>query len=226
MNHVQEKLGAAPEVTSASTVAATYDSAVTAGNLLWCYCTFGADVNPTCSDSVNGAWTAGPRVYSAGLDQGMQMFFLAATASGTPTVTVSFGSTIGWRGVHIFEALNPNATQPDVAGTGQIQTAPGTGTDATTSTAITTVTDGAFIVGASIDIESTAQPNAGTGFTGLSGWASGVGSRAEYRTQTSAGSVAATFTATDGGRVHETMVMAFRPAAAGDNQNTIAWIRA
>lgn len=139
--------------TAGTTVAATYGSPVTAGNLL--VCGIGCDVNATItvSDSVNGAWTAiGTRLTNSALNS--QMFYKANTAAGTPTVTATCGSG-NYRNLRIGEWGGVATTTPLDANNGT------TGSSTTPATTVTTVADHDLVVGTAY-ITNTAA--AGTGF--------------------------------------------------------------
>ena len=94
----------------------------------------------------------------------------------------------------------------DVAGVGNAQNSPPTTTDAVTSTAITTVTNGDLIYGIGVSTDSLGLIP-GTGFTGIQ---SVVGTfYTEYLIQGTAGSIPATFTAAATGSHTITSVLSF-----------------
>ena len=102
-------------------------------------------------------------------------------------------------------SLNAHAINP--------QNAPGTATDALTSTAATTTVSGCLIFGQCSDADGTGA-SAGTGFTLRGNFLSpAVTMFSEDETQGTAGSVAATFTAGTGTNRFVTSMMAFTPGA-------------
>lgn len=217
---IQEAITAAPGAASAATITQAYTTAnLTAGSILACAATWDTDdETPTCADGINGAWTAGPKLFDGVNGQGMACFFFKNTAGGgKPTVTVTFSVARDFRGLHICE-IGPadTTTQPDVAAPAvRLQSNPGTGADAVASNAIVPVTDQAYIYGVTFDIAGVVQASAGTGFNSNTGWSSSVPSRAENKLKTPAGSTTATFTLGAGTTRMLTAVMAFRPVAAG-----------
>jgi len=226
---IQDAISAAPDGNSATTIALAFSTAnLTAGSVLWCVVTWGDGGTPataTCADSVNGAWTAGPNINDTTDQQSWKGFFFKNTAGGSkPTVTVTFSPSAPWRAIYIQEC-GPcdTATQPDVTGAGQNQNAPGTGTDAVTSGNITTVTNNAYVVGASI-IPSSATPviTAGTGFNSRRGdsWTAVTPATFEDKVLATAGVTAAKFTTTVGTAHYINIVMAFRPVAATSSVKT------
>jgi hypothetical protein len=124
-----------------------YSAPVTAGNTLIGVIRTGSATTVTVSDSVNGAWTAGP---SHPTDNGagrQYMFYFMNTAAGTPTVTFDL-SAAGAPRLFIGEIEYADASSFDVGATNS-----GTGTaltsGATVATAKATETAiGAFSVAA------------------------------------------------------------------------------
>jgi hypothetical protein len=221
---IQDAISADPSAPNATTIALAYSTAnLTAGSVLWCVVTWDRTntQTATCADNTNGAWTAGPIIDDTTDGQMWAAFFFKNTAGGVkPTVTVTFGGSqyVSYRGLYIQECGPCNTTtQPDVTGVGNNQASPGTATDAVTSTAVTTVTNNAYIVGASI-IPSSATPviTAGTNYNSRRGdsWTTITPTTFEDKVLATAGSVAATFTTNTTGGRYLTIVMAFRPVAA------------
>lgn len=97
----------------------------------------------------------------------------------------------------------------------QVQATPGTGTDAISSTSVTTTVDGDLIWGGTIDTDGANTASAGTGFTAATRDTSqGYELFSEYKTQTTHGSVAATFTQATGNH-RLTSVVTLQPASGG-----------
>ena len=130
-------------------------------------------------------------------------------SSGACTVTANFSaSALAFVTAH--EVSGTNTTNSNDGNAANTQAAPGTGTDAVTSTSITTTTNGAYIFGASMGTNVGSAINAGTGFTLREQAAAGF--TTEDLVQTSAGSIAATFTNTNAGEYNISMVMALKEA--------------
>jgi hypothetical protein len=105
------------------------------------------------------------------------------------------------------------ASVADGTGSAQAQSAPGTGADAVSSGSWSTATDGDLIFAACVDTTTGNDPGAhGAGFTD-GGVSTGVVLRTEWKTQTTHGSVAGTFTATTGTDLFITGGHAVTPAA-------------
>lgn len=140
---------------------------------------------------VLGNITNGPTVISANFD----------VADNASIVVEEFSGVIASAG-------------PTDGHTGQEQSLPGTSTDALTSGSVTTTTDGDLIWGVTYDQDGGVVISAGTGFTlGLAHVTPGGDGyfSTEYKTQTTAASVAATFTTSKSG-VHDTFVVALKAA--------------
>src|SRR3990167_5060668 len=141
-----------------------------------------------------------------------QTFFARVTAAGTPVITVTFASTTMWR--RVIVAAYSGLANPAADGTiGNWQSSPGTGTDAVTSTAVTTTADGDLIVGFHQNTgSSSGNISAGTNFTRRNALEAIIA--LEDYVQPSAGSIAATFTISVN-HASITHMAAFKAAAAG-----------
>lgn len=150
------------------------------------------------------------------------MFYAVNIAGGADTLTFNFSSAV--TSAQVFHEIGGVSVSPFDGSTINTQDAPGTGTDAVTSTAITTTAAGDYIFGASSEWSTGSAINVGTGFTtaGYGGNASGGNMRGEYLIQGAAGSVAATFTA-PGNAYATSGIMAFKaPAAATGGSNNLS----
>lgn len=148
------------------------------------------------TDNQGNTYTITSNVLDTTNNQRLAAFALGNIDNGPTTITVNFtGAPIFVEMVvDEFSGGDEAANNRDGA-TGQFQNAPGTATDAITSGSITTTQNGDLIYGVCIRSVSATQPTVGTGFTvGASDNGQGYALRSEYLTQTSAGSVAATFT--------------------------------
>ena len=219
--HVQS-VGLA-ESSSASTIALAYGSNVTAGSGLvatigW-HCA-SAETISGVADSQTQTWTqAGTTrtVASLGGDWCIAVFYFANSAAGANTVTATISGSVDERtiAVHEYSGLATSSMLDQTTGQGQVD--PGTGTDAVTSTAVTTTAANELIFGATLAIGDLDTVAAGTNFTGRvspDGTFSSLYS--EDRNLAGAGSVAATFTSDSATGDHATIVATFKePAAAG-----------
>jgi hypothetical protein len=140
--------------------------------------------------------------YSLGLDvvdttnnQRARSFWRGNITNAPTVITVTYSGSAAATQVNVDEFSGPTLVDPSDGQTGQIQSSPGTATDAITSTNVTTAAAGDLIWGATTNTSlGTNQATAGTGFaTGTAGTVT-VATLTEYKTQTNAGSVAATFT--------------------------------
>jgi len=144
---------------------------------------------------------------------------LSATAD---TVTISFGGTLGGRCIIAWE-ITGAATGTAPAHAGQAQTGGPTGTDSVSSGNCTpTGSAGNLIIGISLQASATdGAPTQGTGYTSDGTWINfshGAGltfARAESKTQTGTGAVAATFTPLSGSDRFLTHVAAFQEPGGG-----------
>jgi len=118
---------------SANTIACTYSGAVTAGNLLVAFLHADLDLDGftiTVSDTVNGAWTKCGTQASGWSTLRGQMWYFPSTASGTPTLNVTYDVyTPANRALLIAEYSGILAASPYDTGAGN-----GTGTATTTPT--------------------------------------------------------------------------------------------
>lgn len=108
------------------------------------------------------------------------------------------------------------SANPSDGHTAQQQTNPGAGTDALTSGNITTTANGDLIWGVSMQTTSSSPPAVGTGFVSRQTQSFNLGVSDEDRTQSSAGTVAATFTSASGAvNQYDTAIVAIKAPASG-----------
>lgn len=123
------------------------------------------------------------------------MFYAENIAGGACTLTFNFSGAV--TSAQVFHEVSGVATSSALDGSAsQAQDAPGTGSNAVTSTAITTTAAGDYIFGFASEFSTGSAVNVGTGFTisatannSVSGFMTG-----EYQIQGAAASIAATFT--------------------------------
>jgi hypothetical protein len=145
--------------------------------------------------------------------------FSRTNITNAPTIiTVNFSGSVDFRFLLVDEFSGGSTASSDerdaTAHGGQIQLAPGTGTDAVTSGTFTTTQNGDLIWGATVD---TNTDTVGTGFTTGTTENTDFSKQTEYRTQATAGAgTAATFTASLDDH-HITYMIALKPAGVTNN---------
>jgi hypothetical protein len=176
-----------------------------------------------CTDTQGNSYTSSMRVYDSTNDQYLATCYAPNINAGSNTVTVTFindsaaAQTVDLRAITINEYSGVATVSPvDVmAGQGGIS---GTiATDNITSTAGTTTQDRDLIFGAVVDTDGMSATGttitAGTGFTKR---AEANAIATEDMVQTTAGSVAATFTFSDARRYNAVMIAFEAAALSGD----------
>jgi hypothetical protein len=176
-------------------------SAVGSGNFVWG--AFLASVlntdTPTVTDDKGNTYNVTSWVVAGG-GNGLIIYWLGNITNG-PTI-ISCNNSIAranWIGlVEEWSSVNASTNPADVTpAAGNGQATPGTGTDAITSTGVTTVTNGVLLLGATCNTTSTTPlPSSGTGFTTGTTYNAAISAVAlENKVQTTAGSgTVATFT--------------------------------
>jgi hypothetical protein len=210
---VQAK-GNNPGFGAITTVAVTMTSTMTAGNAVVCgvwwlstsvTLTSVADTANTytvINNTVGSSWSASS-VYAKNL-------------SAASTITATFSGSVNRAGISCREFSGASTSAPLDTSAINSQSFPGTGTDALTSTSFTTTGTGDYIWGATYDTNANSPTfTAGTGFSGGS-LATGTGAAAsgpysEYKIQSAAGSIAATFTSSVSLTIPITMGASFKP---------------
>ncbi len=175
----------------------------------------------TLSDTVgtNDTWT----LLRAASDSTthLAIYMLQDCAAGSCTVRCTWSGNIDYPGISVTRVTGLDASAFNDAGVHQVQTAPGTGTDALTSTNTGTLSSQPRMVfGVSYSYTATATPSTGTGFTNIGAiWnfdgAFGLCTRLEHKRVTATTAVAATFTTTQGSDSHLTMVVTLKEGAGG-----------
>lgn len=205
---------------SAATIPLAYAGANTVGNLLVCAFTWGTtDVTPTCSDSVNGAWTEiGTHAWDATNTQGLAMFYLANCAAGTPTVTASFAATsVPFRGILIAEYSGASTSLPLDTSISNPGAVAGTGTDNATSTAFVPGAANRLVFGALVITGSGTSLVAGTNYVERQQTASAIiDSQIQDRVLAPSGSQSALWSITNSERYNAIAAVFKEPAAGGD----------
>lgn len=220
MTFVQSK-GTSTDDTAATTIALTLNSSVSVGDTIILNATHGgqADDFSSVTDNLGNTYTrAGSHIADTVHDQAASTYVAKVTTGGTPTITVTFVGALSYRGIMAHVESGINTTTPVNQATGQFQSSPGTATDGVTSGAATTTADGCRIIGFSWNTGDINNRTQGTNFTDrlTVGTGSTVAGDSEDRTQTTQGSIAATFTqgANDSAL---TFMVALTPAGGGTN---------
>lgn len=205
-------------VASAATVAVTLGAAVGSGNAI---CGFLGWNNTgvtltSVTDNQGNTYNLESVVTDTGYAENYCAFSRTNITNGPTVITANFSASVDFRFLVVDEFSGGSAASADerdgAAHGGQIQLAPGTGTDAVTSGSFTTTQNGDLIWGATGD---TSLANAGTGFSAGTSDATDISKQSEFRTQATAGAgTAATFTANINDH-HVTFMIAIKaPGAA------------
>ena len=207
---------------SSTTIACPFTSNVTAGSTIAVYCTSGgAGTTLTGVSDGTNTYTVVQHVDATPDGWTNATAYAANAAGGATTVTCTFQNSTDYRAAIIHEISGTATTTPLDKNAGQFQAAPGTGTDAITSGSVTTTTDGQYIFAVTKETNLGGCPgltaNAGTSYTIRDGSCGNslVNIAGESRVQTSAGSIAGTFTQGSAGDANwVTMMMTFKEATA------------
>lgn len=179
---------------TSATTACTLTSAVVTGDVVTIFAN-GVNVGTTATaadDKSDSCTAVDTNVLSNSSANHAFSFVCAGLTSGAQTFTVTWGATGSSEQIVADDYQNVKATSPLDVHAAQGQASPGNGTNAVTSGSATSTAAGELVVG----VMAADAANLGTGFSQaqaqVSGWF-----QDEYLVQSSAGSVAATFTATN-----------------------------
>ena len=169
--------------------------------------------NIRAADTLGNTYLVAVNDFDSGNRQGLATLYAFNIRAGANTVTVTFGTTGGYRRVIVSEYSGIAMTAPlDV--TAKSQGTSTTAANGATSTAATTTANGNLIFGVTMDDSGNfATINAGTGFTRRASL-NGMDIATEDSIQATAGSVAATFTFSRADRYLAQMA-AFKAASTG-----------
>lgn len=189
----------------------------------------GSATGGSVSDSLGNTYSKILGVTDTPDTQRTEIFYGIITTAGTPTVTLRFtptpGTTTASSTVLIADPFSGSDTSStnDTSGAGQVQASPTTGANATTSGNLTTAVNGDLIYSATCPSGSFGSANTvGTGFTLAqddTGGSPPSRMATEWRSQTSAGAIAGTWTAA-GNVAHTTLAVAIKPASGGGGGRT------
>jgi hypothetical protein len=203
----------------AQTVAATLTNTVGSGNCVIGHVTWDLSLGSaisTIKDDLNNSYTLGLAVPDNTNTQAHTVFYLWNITNSPKTVTVTFtNAATSARGVGIAEYSGiATAADPKDIQEGRIQSSPGTGTDAISSSASGTATNAAneLLGGFWLNTTGAAAGAAGTGFTSRTN-SSTIPIRVEDKDSGSSGTAArSTFTDVAGGgsQTYSTIATTFK----------------
>lgn len=210
--HVQSP--AAATVFSGTTIALAYGSNVTAGSLLTCWVYANHGVSGV-ADSLTQTFSSAVSV-TDGATYTLANYYFLNTAGGADTVTVTFAGTVTYASLQCAEYSGVATSAALDQATSNSQTDPGTATDAITSGNVTTTTNGQLILGwTSALAVGAGTVSAGTSYTGRQNVFGDT--LFEDRVQTTAGSIAATFTTNHATSDYITLISTFKEAVAASS---------
>ncbi len=225
MSWVKTSSASVNDLGNQATKSVAAGAAVAVGDLICVGATIGQNFGPppdngVVTDSLGNTYTRVASAAHSSNHQIVEVHYCIVTVSGTPTVTIRYNPTPGTTqatnvsmNVDTFTGSDASSTA-DGTGAAQEQSGLGGTTDAVTSGSWTTTTNGDLIYAATCQTDTGNDPGSvGTGFT-LAQNSGGVILKTEYRTQTTAGSVAGTFTGGGSFNNFVTAAMAIKPAAA------------
>lgn len=208
ITHVQSRNSTFSGSTGATSTSLAFSSNNTAGNTIVASTTWdiSASSTLTCSDSQGNAYSSAIIITDPPNTQGIAVCYAPNIKAGANTVTVTYGASSAYRLLSIHEysgvaTVNPYDTSATNQATGT------TATDGYTSTASTTSTNGDLIYGAMFNTGSVTTYFTGTGFNSRTNSSQFV---AEDLVQSTAGSVAATFTGS-AARTYVAVMLALKP---------------
>lgn len=166
------------------------------------------------TDSLGNTYTyAGDNPNSGDNNNQMWNYYAEGVSAGACTITVTFDANDDLRRIYAHEITGCATSGALGQHAGQAQATPGTGTDAISSGSVTTTTNGEYIFGCT-NANNTQTYTKGTGFTSLR--EDNTVGATEDLVQSSAGSIAATFTGSGGWKC-QTVIMTFKEAASGSS---------
>ena len=211
---VQDKAGTQ---FGATTVAATFDSSVIAGNLLAVYVIWEDTENSitaSCADGLSNSYTDVNNPTDLSGSARGAMFYAKDIAGGSCTVTVTLSSSVNAQ-IVIAEIAGADTATPLDDSSMNAQADPGTGTDVVTSDSITTTVADIYLFGVSGTIAATGIAS-GTGFVNQNELGGSSRTLFEDKTLASTATIAATWTNTASAfEDNISGIMAFKAAAAG-----------
>jgi hypothetical protein len=204
-----------------TTIALTMGANTQEDSILVCAVTYHETNTPVISgiaDSLSNTYAIRNSKRTVSSLWSLEVWSAANSPAGANTITVTFSASTQLRTIACSE-YSGIATSSEIDATaGNTQVAPGTGTDAVTSTSLTTTQANDLVYGAALAVCGLGTFNSGTGLTSRAGpLFDGAFKclRIEDLNQAGAGSVAATWTNTDAGASNSAIAVAFKEASAG-----------
>lgn len=193
--------------TSSDTIQVTLSNPVGSGNLVCiAVASAGQKDDITITDDKGNTYAARANVATSG-DFRFATFSKLNLTNGPVTFTATFSDSRQYASILVDEFSGAETTASLDKNAMQAQAGMGTGANAVTSGSQTTTADGELIWGATVDVDSFGV-SAGSGFTQAQYRDSTY--MTEYRVQTTAGSVAATFTAANSSSYFITGMLCFK----------------
>lgn len=200
------------------TVDVTFDSNVGAGNLIvicvsWDSSGHAGDTLSSIADTQTDTITQIGSALRTANEQSTAFYYAKNTAGGACTITATFTADRAFRCISASEYSGADTTAPlDTSSTSQ-DVAVTTGTDALTTSSVTPTNNNSLIVGM-IMTDGLSGVTPGTNFNERVDPAAGGGAEIEDLTQSTAASIAATWTAGSASGRFNACVAAFKAAAA------------
>lgn len=203
---------------SGTSMSVAYPSNVSTGSLLITALSVGSGVS-SVTDSLGQSETTLAGEITDGSTFCIRVSYYVNSAAGADTITVNFTGSAGFGSVAIHEYSGVATASALDKTTTNNQVNPGTGTDAITTGSVTTTTDGQLIFGFAAQYDSVASTTAGgTGYTERQDPFGDTPT--EDRIQTSAGAIAATFTAGNASQDFFSWIATFKAAVAASGAPT------
>jgi hypothetical protein len=184
---------------TSSTISQSFASNNTAGNFIAVSVTWESSSASSfsCSDSRGNSYSVADSLWDSVNVQSVGMCYAPNIASGSNTVTVSFGTGRPWREIHIMEYSGVATTSP-LDATSKNNGSATSSSNGTSSGTATASQDNSLVVGIAANVGGAGSFSAGTGFTQRA--STQLPMMSESRV-VNAGSTAATFTgSTSSGR--------------------------
>jgi hypothetical protein len=198
ISHVQGAQGPTPSSTGVSSVAATFGSAVTSGDLV-CGIVYSGNANITnltsITDNKSNTYTIAQKIYDSTQNGFMALFYLADITNGPTTVTANLVAGTEYVSIIIDEfsgvSTNSPLDQSNIAVFGSVNNVTTVSSDSSTTTQNGELIYGGFCNdGGGVTGDTFTS---GGGFTLLEGQTANTASCTVYQVQSNAGAVAASF---------------------------------
>ncbi|HMH95641.1 MAG TPA: hypothetical protein VK577_03560 [Bradyrhizobium sp.] len=205
---------------SGASLGVTLGAAVGSGNSVCGWVSWGQNGTTNLSsvtDDKGNTYTISDRLADAVNAQAGAMFFLGNITNAPTVITANFSPSQSFLQIGADEYSGVLAATNSSDGhhvAAAVQTG-STATDFLSSGNFTTAVNGDLIYGVTIDTSNATLASTGTGYTQRQTNINQVDTTSEDKVQSTAGSVAATFTTSNAGSRYITFAVAIQPAAAG-----------